>query len=173
MLAVVWSHLCALLLVVSGGNKLVDPEPTRGALRSAGLMSSKLVVVALGLWEIVAGATALAFGGATGGLLLFVTYAGFAGFVAWSLKKGLPIQSCGCFGRDDTPPTWGHVAVNSSAALAGLVIAATGGGDIITTLTDQPLLGIPYVVFAFIGVYALYLVLTELPRTIAISRSAT
>ena len=170
MLAVGWSHLCAALLIISGGSKLVDPEPTRGALRATGLPSATAVAMTLGVWEIVAGAIALAFGGLIGGGMLAVTYLGFAGFVGFALARNLPIQSCGCFGRDDTPPTWLHVAVNLSAAAAGIWIAVTGAGDLLVTLGDQPLAGIPSLGFVGIGVYALYLLLAELPQTLSLAR---
>lgn len=172
MLAVAWSHLCAALLIMSGGSKLVDPEPTRGALKATGLPSATAVAIMLGVWEIVAGATALAFGGALGGGMLAVTYLGFAGFVGFALARDLPIQSCGCFGRDDTPPTWLHVAVNLSAAAAGIWIAVTGTGDLLATLGEQPLAGVPYIAFVGIGVYALYLLLAELPQTLSLARGA-
>lgn len=51
-------------------------------------------------------------------------YAGFAVFVVVALATGAPLTSCGCFGRDDAPPTLVHLAVD--AALAALaVLAAT------------------------------------------------
>ena len=103
MIAVGWSHLCAALLVISGGNKLFDPEPTRGALREAGLPSFRLAAIGLGVWEILAGSVALVFGEVIGGALLIVTYAGFALFVGWALVREIPIQSCGCFGRETRP----------------------------------------------------------------------
>ena len=170
MLAVGWSHLCAALLIISGGSKLVDPEPTRGALKATGLPSATAVAMTLGVWEILAGAIALAFGGPLGGGMLAVTYLGFAGFVGLALAWNLPIQSCGCFGRDDTPPTWLHVAVNLSAAVAGIWIAVTGTGDLLVTLADQALAGVPYLGFVGVGVYALYLLLAELPQTLSLSR---
>ncbi len=171
MFAVGWSHLCAALLLISGGTKLVDPDPTTGAMRAAGLPASRWVVAGLGLWEIVAGSAALAVGGVLGGSALFVTYAGFAGFIVFALANRLPIQSCGCFGRVDTPPSPAHVAVNVLAAGSGLWLAFTGGGDLFSTLDDQPLAGVPYLGFVAMGVFALYLLLAELPRTLALAEA--
>lgn len=148
----------------------MDPEPTRGALKATGLPSATAVAMTLGVWEIAAGAIALVFGGVIGGGMLALTYLGFAGFVGFALARNLPIQSCGCFGRDDTPPTWLHVAVNLTAATAGTWIAVTGTGDLLSTLGQQPLAGIPYVGFVGIGVYALYLLLAELPQTLSLAR---
>ena len=54
------------------------------------------------------------------------------------------------------------------AAGSGLWLMAFGGGDLLTTLTEQPLGGVPYVGFIAVGVYALYLLLAELPKTLAL-----
>ncbi len=171
MFAVGWSHLSATLLLISGGAKLVDPDPTSGALRAAGLPASRWAVAALGLWEIAAGSLALGVGGVIGGSALFATYAAFAGFIIYALKSGLPIQSCGCFGRSDTPPSMSHVAVNLLAAGSGLWLSIVGGGDLLTVLVDQPLGGVPYVGLIAVGVYALYLLLAELPKTLALTEA--
>ena len=125
MFAVGWSHLSAALLLISGGTKLVDPDPTSGAMRAAGLPASRWIVTALGVWEIVAGSLTLTFGGVLGGSVLFITYAGFSVFIWYTLANGLPIQSCGCFGRTDTPPSVSHIAVNVLAAGSGLWLAVT------------------------------------------------
>lgn len=173
MFAVGWSHLSATLLLISGGAKLVDPDPTSGALRAASLPASRWAVVALASWEIVAGSLSLIVGGRLGGTALVITYGAFAGFIVYALNSGLPIQSCGCFGRSDTPPSRSHIAINLLAAGSGLWLVIAGGGDLPTTLATQPLGGIPYVGFIAIGVYALYLLLAELPKTLALTEVNT
>ena len=170
MFAVAWSQLCGAVLIVSGGTKLVDPDPTAGAMSTAGLPASRAVVLVLALWEIFAGSTAVIIGGRVGGSLLFLTYTAFAVFIGYALRNDLPIQSCGCFGRADTPPSALHLVINGSAALAGGWLMLQGGGDLISTLRDQPLSGIPYLAFAAIGVYAIVLILTELPAVLAVGR---
>lgn len=172
MFAVAWSQLCGAVLIISGGTKLVDPDPTAGAMSTAGLPASGAVVFALGIWEILAGGVAVAIGGRVGGSLLFVTYGGFALFIGFALRNDLPIQSCGCFGRADTPPSGLHLGINVSAALAGGWLMLRGGGDLISTLHDQPLAGIPYLAFIAVGVYAIILLLTELPAVLAFGRTA-
>ncbi len=47
---------------------------------------------------------------------LVAVYSAFAVFVIVALRRGLSIQSCGCFGRVDTPPSVAHIAVNLVAA---------------------------------------------------------
>jgi hypothetical protein len=171
MIAEGWFSVCAALLVVSGGAKLGDPAPTRGALAGAGLPSSRAVVRALGVWEVVAGGAGLTAGGRTGGFAVALTYAGFAGFVAVALRRRLPIQSCGCFGRADTPPGPAHLAVNLSAAAAGVAVALGGSGGILDAAGQRATATFLYLGFVALGVFALYLLLAELPRTLALTRT--
>lgn len=170
MFAEGWFFVCAALLVASGGAKLGDPAPTRGALAAAGLPSGAAVARALGGWEVVTGALALAEGGRVGGVAVALTYAGFAAFVAFALLRRLPLQSCGCFGRADTPPGPAHLAVNLMAAGAGAWVAATGSGGILEAAGGRASTGVLYLVFVALAVFALYLLLAELPRTLSAAR---
>jgi hypothetical protein len=90
-------------------------------------------------------------------------YLAFAGFVAYALVRKIPIQSCGCFGKADTPPSWLHLGFNvlSAAAASGVALSRRPPVDV---LGDQPLWGIPYLGFVALGVWTVYLLLTELPR---------
>lgn len=156
-----WFFIAATLLMISGGSKLVDPAPTRGALEAARLPSGPWTAPALGLVEAAAGATGLLLGGVAAGAVGLV-YLAFAGFVALALIKRLPIQSCGCFGRADTPPTWGHLVFNllSAGAAVGLALSERVPVDL---LEDQPLAAIPYLAFVALGVWIVYLLLAQLP----------
>lgn len=157
-----WFFIAAALLVMSGGSKIIDPAPTRGALAATGLPAGEWTAPSLGAAEIIAGLTGIVFGGmaaASAGLI----YAGFAVFVVYALARRLPIQSCGCFGKSDTPPTWTHVGFNALSAVAGLGIAFSGTTPL-SVLADQPAWGIPYLGFVAIGVAVVYLLLAELPQ---------
>ncbi|CAN5860742.1 hypothetical protein BH23ACT5_BH23ACT5_01660 [soil metagenome] len=160
-----WFFIAAVLLIVSGGLKLIDPAPTRGALQAAGLPAGRWASPALGFVEILAGTTGLIIGGWAAGLV-FVVYAGFAGFVVYALWRQLPISSCGCFGKPDTPPTRIHVAFNllSAVAAAGVVLTGQAPVDI---LLGQPLWGLPYLGHVALGVTVVYLLLAELPATLS------
>jgi hypothetical protein len=161
--------ISALLLILSGGAKLADGGPTMGALRSARLPAGRPLVTGLGLIEIVAGASALITPHPAAGLAVASLYVGFAGFVAWALRRNLPIQSCGCFGKRDTPPTHGHVVVN--VALAAGSAGAAGRVSLFDRFgTDAAEAG-GILVFATIAAYLVYLVLAELPATMAAARA--
>ena len=155
------------LLGASGIAKLADPEPTTGAMRTARLPSSNLLSYTLGTAEIVVAVGALAFGGpfmALGGVL----YAAFAVFTFAALRKRIPVQSCGCFGRDDTPPTVIHVVFNVLASVALFSSTMLDVGPINWSM-PFPELAL-YVVYIAIGIYASFLVLSRLPQLTALTR---
>lgn len=157
-----WFFIAAALLVVSGGAKLWDPAPTRGALEASGLPSGSWTAPTLGVVEIVAGLGGTVLGGGAS-LVVGVIYLAFAGFVAYALMRKIPIQSCGCFGKAGTPPSWLHLGFNvlSVVAAVGVAVAPQPPIDL---LGDQPLWAIPYLGFVALGVWVVYLLLTELPR---------
>ena len=107
---------------------------------------------------------ALLFAGPIYPWAVALVYAGFAGFVGLAMSRRLPIASCGCFGKADTPPTWIHLVINLAAIAGAIAYATAGGNSLPSVLGQQPLAGIAYVGFLGIGVYCLYLLLSELPR---------
>src|SRR5690606_27424654 len=129
----------------SGGSKFRDPEPTRGALRAARLPSSRGAVLALGGVELVVAATGLLWPSPWAAAAVAACYLAFAAFVGFALARRLPIQSCGCFGRSDTPPGPLHLGVNLTAATAATIVAARGGFDFVSFLVAQPGAGVPFV----------------------------
>lgn len=159
-----WFFLVAALLIWSGIRKLADPDPTSGALRAAALPSSRLAVFGLAVVEIVVGAMALVATNPVAAWAVGLVYAGFAGFVGLAMGRRLPIASCGCFGRADTPPTWLHLVINLAAVGGAMAVATGGGPSLPSVLAQQPMAGIAYLGFLGIGVYCLYLLLSELPR---------
>jgi len=156
------------LLGASGVVKLIDPDPTTGAMGAAGLPSSRSLSRSLGLFEILTAIVALSVGGAAviagAGL-----YASFAAFTSFALYKRLPIQSCGCFGRDDTPPTRLHLGYNVVACVALLALAVLDVAPIDWSLSPVEL-GL-YLGFATIGVYASYLLMARLPQLLELARN--
>lgn len=130
-------------------------------MKAAQLPYSDVVSRALGASEVLVATGALVSGGA------FVIgaagfYLAFGVFTFIALAERIPLQSCGCFGREDTPPTVVHVVFNTSSALA---------------LASLPILGLDafpwsmpavqlalYGSFAAIGVWASYLLLARLPQ---------
>src|SRR3546814_14242722 len=94
----------AALLALAGAQKVLDPTMTVGALRAMRLPSSPLLVRVGSAAELVLGVAAIVVGGAVLWWLVAVSYLAFAGFVLAALRKGTMIVTCGCFGREETPP---------------------------------------------------------------------
>lgn len=155
------------LLGLAGIAKVVDPQPTSGALAAAHLPSQVWWVRMLGLLELAAAVLGLAIGSVAAfpGALL---YLGFAAFTWAALRKDLPIQSCGCFGREDTPPTWIHFGFNTVSAISLAAVTLRSASTIPWNGHTGEVIG--YLAFAGLGVFAGYLILTALPQTLAVSR---
>lgn len=152
-----------LLLLVAGVQKVMDPGPTAGALRSAMLPSARGLVRLLGAGELAVAGAFLVVGGPVPAALGAGFYVGFAGFVVYALVRDLPISSCGCLGSIETPPSPVHVVLDVGAAtvlvLAAIIPVAPLGG-----LAGQGLdVVIPYTVLTGAATYLLYALLTVLP----------
>lgn len=114
----------AALLVIAGLPKLARPDDSARGLKSVGWPSGAPVVRALAGIEVIAGLAVLS--GVTamariGLVAVALLYAGFTVFVLVALRRGGVVESCGCFGRADLPPTRSH------AVATGLVAAGAAG----------------------------------------------
>jgi hypothetical protein len=123
---VVAAWAAAAVLAYAGGAKLLDPTMTAGALRAMGLPSAPGLVRLGAGTELALGIAAVVVGGSLLWGLVAASYVAFAAFVVAALASGRPIATCGCFGREDTPPSVRHVALNVAAALACAAYAALG-----------------------------------------------
>jgi hypothetical protein len=134
-------------------------------LRALRLPSSLALVRLLGLGEVVVGAAAGITFSRPLLVLVAAAYLAFAAFVTAALATDAPIQSCGCLGQTDTPPSVVHVALN--LALAGTVFTAalTRTPSLGDTLADQPWYGGPFMLLVAICVYLCVLVTTVLPMS--------
>ncbi len=149
----------AVLLLVAGVPKVLDPEPTRRAAEQAGLPSSVAIVRLLGVAEVVVGGVALLVGGPLPALAVAAFYVGFAGVVTRALVRG-DVASCGCFNGDDSPPSVLHVAIDLGLALSALAVAlapepswrtlalADGSEALVTGLLALTVAGLAYLVMA-------------------------
>lgn len=128
-------HLLALVLVVSGVQKLVAPAPAATAMRDAGLpargpLAGATPGIALGAAEVAVGLVALAVPQWWAAAALAVVYAGFAAFVL-RLRRTDATAGCGCFGAASVPPGRAHVVVNIASAVTAAAIAVAGVPDIV------------------------------------------
>lgn len=167
--------IAVALLALGGAFKAASPADTATALRGVGLPGWPLLVRLGGVLEMAVAVVALATGGRAAAALVAISYLGFAGFVAVALARGVPIATCGCFGKADTPPSVVHLVINLGAAAAALAVVVDPGVALADVVADQPLEGVPYLLLVATGVYLTFVALTRLPRllvTIRASRSA-
>ena len=165
--------VAALLLTVAGALKAFDPVMTTGALHRAGMPVPAPVVRVGGVVEVVVGVAAIATGSAVAAALVAVSFLLFTGFVVLALVRHLPIGSCGCFGKVDTPPSPIHVVVNLGAVVTAIAVARGPGGGIGSVLADQDLLGIPFLLLVGTATYLVFLALTALPQLQGLSTRTT
>ncbi len=111
------------LLVLAGGQKLVDPAPLVRALRSVSLKIPPGVVRLVAAGELALGLGGLATGGRLAAAFVAASYALFTGFVLLALARGGVLASCGCFGKQDVRPTRAHAAVTALFALSAIAVA--------------------------------------------------
>ena len=148
----------AVLLVVAGGAKVVDPAPLVRALRSLGLphldlqRGRALVRVGAAL-EVAVGVAALVTGSRLAALAVAGSYAVFTAVVVRGLLRGGVLASCGCFGRADTPPTRTHAVVTAGLAVVALLVQPPAPSA----------LTLPLLVATAAVVVTAYLVLAVLP----------
>lgn len=150
------------LLAVAGAPKVLHPVNTVGALRSIGLRVPGVVVRIFGAVESVLGAATVLTGSRALAALVALSYAGFSVFLVTALRAGGAVSSCGCVGRDDTPPTRSHLAVTLVLTLTS-AIASTVGADGLSTV-GWSVTSATTVCFAVLACWLVWLVFSALPR---------
>jgi hypothetical protein len=154
------------LVALAGAFKIRRPAPTAGALRAMGLPGRPALVRLLGGGELALGLAALLTAARPLLALVAAAYLAFAAFVAAALMSGSPVQSCGCFGQPDTPPSAVHLVANLVAAATLLVAAAGDMPHPSDVIADQPWHGVPFLMLVAISIELAYLVLTVLPAVL-------
>ena len=159
--------VAAALLALAGAQKLLDPTMTAGALRALGLPSSPWLVRAGSAVEVALGTSAVAVGGAVLWWAVAASYALFGAFVVAALRAGTMIGSCGCFGREDTPPHWSHVLLDGALTGLAVAIAVRSPAAPLQALADHPGEAVPLVALAGVSLYLLHAAFVDLPRALA------
>ena len=159
--------VAAALLALAGGQKLLDPTMTVGALRALRLPASAGLVRAGSALELAIGVGAIVVGGGALWWLVAASYVAFAAFVAAALRAGTMIGSCGCFGREETPPHRLHVVVNGLLASAAGWTALVAPDAPLDAVLDDPGQGAVVVLLAALAVRLVYVAFVDLPRSLA------
>jgi hypothetical protein len=162
--------IAAALLLLGGALKAARPSDTAKALRGVGLPASTSLVRVGGVVEVAIGFYAIIDGGVLAAVLVGASYLAFAAFVARALSLDAPIATCGCFGKEDTPPSVVHIGINVAAVAAAIAVIAQPGVGMADVVRAQPLGAAPFLLLVLVGAYATFVALTALPRTLAVVR---
>lgn len=155
---VIGSQVFGGLLVVTGAAKLRRPTDTANAIRQLGVPFSLQLTYVLAVIEVGVGSLVLLIRDPLAIAAQAVLFAVFLGWVGWSMRSGTALASCGCLGRDDTPPYWGHIVVNALGLLFSAVVYLSG----MTMTYPAELLGrVAAVVIMGIGVATAWVVLDD------------
>ncbi len=159
----------AVLLVIAGAQKLIDPWPAASALRQAKFPVSRSMVRSGAGVEIAIGSLFLVMGTGVLAAAVSAVYLAFAGFVVVAMRAGVD-GSCGCFGREDTPPSWLHVAANGLVAVAAVAYAFGDAAAPVDNLTELSLDAAVLVASTVILAAVLVAVYSVAPRTLAAAK---
>jgi hypothetical protein len=133
------------VLLWSGLAKLRDPSAAVAAIASAGRPLPPTAVRAVGVIELLIGATALVLPAWPAAVGVATLYALFAVFLVRLLTGPAAAETCGCAGSLEVPPSWLHVAMNLVAAGVALAVAMARVGSaagLPRTLLDHPAIGL-------------------------------
>jgi hypothetical protein len=155
----------SLLLILTGAAKMARPHDVEKALTALGAPGLAFAGVLIGVVEVSVGISALFLPGVM--VVQGAMYLAFAGWVALALRADVPIASCGCLGRDDTPPTVAHIVLDVIAA--GLSLGAGLLGDPIDL--EPGLGGIAVIAVIGVGVFLAYVILTDGARLVGVRRT--
>jgi hypothetical protein len=151
----------ALLLVPAGVAKVTRPASTERALRAVGWPDGRSIGRVLGVVEVVVAVVALVWSAAVAPALQAALYAGFTLFVLLALWRGTPLQSCGCFGAADSPPSLVHVGVCAGLAVTNALAASDHVASPLAVIRDGGGDAVLLVILTFGGAATLYALLTR------------
>jgi hypothetical protein len=161
--------VAATLLVVAGAQKIVDPAPAVGGLRALRVPAGRREVRCLAAVELVVGSVGIAAGGLAL-LPVSASYLAFTVYVVAAMRSGTQVSSCGCFGREDTPPSGVHVVLN--VVFAASAAAAAASGDASVPL-ESPASTVAFLALAAIGAALAVVAYSRLPRALSLADAAS
>lgn len=157
-MAAAFVSVAALVMLVAGLAKVIEPDPARDALGVLGVSAPALLVqIAAGV-EVLVALAALLLSGPIPALVVGASYLAFAGFVAL-LRRDPDAGSCGCFGAAEEPPSLRHVVVNVVIGLGCLAAGASGALSTLSLLRENWARGALFVVLSVAAAWLVGLVL--------------
>lgn len=172
MVALAGPFLVTVALLATGGAlKVRRPADTARALGIMGLPSSPALVRIGATVELAVAVAAAITGNRLLAAAVALSYLGFAASVWAALRRGAPLSSCGCFGSQDTSPTYVHVVLDlAAAAVAGAVALgppapAVALGDL-GRIDGSPVLPVVFLALTATAAWLAYVALALLPRVL-------
>jgi hypothetical protein len=159
----------AVLLVIAGAQKMIDPWPAVAALRQTRVPSHRVLVRAGAAIEIMLASLFLVAGTAVLSIAIAAVYVGFAGFVVIAMRAGVD-GSCGCFGREDTPPSSFHVLANGIVAVSASLYATGDAVAPVDLYADISFAAVALAGSTAVLAVVLVAVYSVAPRTLAAAR---
>ncbi|MDZ7674058.1 MAG: hypothetical protein U5K30_03190 [Acidimicrobiales bacterium] len=147
-------HLLALVLVISGADKLGDPTPATTAMRETGLPgvgTAPWPGRVLGVIEVGVGGAVLAFGGPVAAGAMVATYLSFGVFLVLLQRRAAEDVGCGCFGASSAPPGPVHLVIDAAAAGVALAAVILGAPDLVAVVDEGAVVLITHVLLVVTG----------------------
>ena len=157
----------AALLALAGAAKVRRPQPLGRALRTLGLPSASGVVRAFGTLEVGVGVLALVDPAPASALALAALYGVFTAFLLWAIVARVPLDSCGCLGERDTPPSVVHVTLDLAAAVVAILVSRTSLESAPLFLAHLSYLAVPFAVGLAAAGYLAYLSVALAPELLS------
>ncbi len=157
------------LLIASGALKMRHPtsvDPLLALLRVPIPLRRGRVI---GFGEALVGVSSVAFASRPGQAAQALFFVIFGLLVAWVLIRRVSLTSCGCAGKNDTPPGTYHVIINFCAALATIAAIKNDVPPLDLALSSLPASGILVV----IGIVAIVSILVFIIGPLAAALQAS
>lgn len=145
-------HLLAVVLVLSGAQKVVSPAAAQQAMRDADLPLGGRAGTGrmLGALEMTVGLVALVVSVWWAAVAVAFVFGCFAAFVQ-RLRAVDDTAGCGCFGASSTPPGTAHLVSNLLAVVFLLGAAMTGYDDVLAVADDGLAAAVLYPLLLAVG----------------------
>lgn len=149
--------IAAALLALAGASKVHRPRPLTRALRTLGLPATGAAVRAFGALEVGIGGLALADPAPAIALALAAMYGGFSLFLLYAIIARVPLDSCGCLGEREAPPSGVHVVLDLIAVGVSIVVARSSLEGAPLFIAHLSYRAVPFTLGAAAAAYLAYL----------------
>ena len=121
-------------------------------MRALGLPLDAAVVRVAAAVELFLGTLAVSVSNPVVAGFVGLSYAVFLVFSVLALARRLPIDSCGCLGKLETPPSWRHVVVLGLGLLGAIGAMADQDPALLERVTDDGAAGVALLVLVAVGI---------------------